>query len=111
MTLVAKVTMMRGWDSTQGLERGLAEMATDIHKRASVLAPKDTRALVNSGKIARMGSLAYKISFGNDGKVPYARRRHFENRKNPQTLGYLSRAADSVARSDKGKYFRNKVGQ
>ena len=110
MTLVAKVTMSRGWDSTQGLERGLAEMATDIDTRAKVLAPKDTRALVNSSRIKRLSAVAYQISFGSS-QVPYARRRHFENRKNPQTLGYLSRAADSVARSDKGKYFRHKVGQ
>ena len=109
MTLVAKVTMKAGWDSTAGLERGLAEMATDIDTRAKVLAPKDTRALVNSGRIKRLSAVAYQISFGNDGKVPYARMRHFVNKKNPQTLGYLSRAADSVARSDKGKYFKGKV--
>lgn len=109
MTLVAKVTMKPNWDSTQGLERGLAEMATDIDTRAKVLAPKDTRALVNSSRIKRLSALAYQISFGG-GAVPYARRRHFENKKNPQTLGYLSRAADSVARSDKGKYFKGKVG-
>ena len=109
MTLVAKVTMKKGWDSTAGLERGLAEMATDIDKRAKILAPKDTRALVNSSRIKRLSAAAYQISFGSS-QVPYARRRHFENKKNPQTLGYLSRAADSVARSDKSKYFRNKVG-
>lgn len=109
MTLVAKVTMKPNWDSTQGLERGLAEMATDIHRRASILAPKDTRALVNSGKIERTGTAEYTISFGNDGRVPYARMRHFVNKKNPQTIGYLAKAADSVARSDKGKYFKNKI--
>ena len=109
MTLVAKVTMKKGWDSTAGLERGLAEMATDIDTRAKVLAPKDTRALVNSSRIKRLSAVAYQISFGSS-QVPYARRRHFENKKNPQTLGYLSRAADSVARSSKDKYFRNKVG-
>lgn len=109
MTLVAKVTMKPNWDSTAGLERGLAEMATDIHKRATILAPKDTRALVNSGNIRKTGAQEYTIGFGNDGKVPYARRRHFENKKNPQTLGYLSKAADSVARSDKGKYFKGKI--
>jgi len=108
MTLVAKVTMKRGWDSTQGLERGVAEMATDIDKRAKILAPKDTRALVNSGNITRTGTAEYTIKFGS-GKVPYARRRHFENKKNPQTLGYLAKAADSVDRSDKTKYFRGKV--
>ena len=108
MTLVAKVTMKAGWDSTAGLERGLAEMAVDIDKRAKILAPKLTRALVNSGKVARTGDMEYTISFGSS-KVPYALRRHYENKKNPQTLGYLSRAADAVARSDKGKYFKGKV--
>lgn len=110
MTLVAKVTMKKGWDSTKGLERGLAEMATDIHRRASILAPKDTRALVNSGKIRKTGAQEYTIGFGSS-VVRYALRRHFENKKNPQTLGYLSKAADGVARSDKGKYFKGKVAQ
>lgn len=110
MTLVAKVTMKKGWNSTKGLEAGLAEMATDIHRRAVILAPVETGALRNSGKVEKSGSQEYTISFGNGGRVPYARRRHFENKKNPQTLGYLSRAADSVGRSDKGKYFKGKVG-
>ena len=109
MTLVAKVTMKPNWDSTAGLERGLAEMATDIDSKAKILAPKLTRALVNSGRIKKTGTAEYTISFGNS-TVPYARRRHFENKKNPQTLGYLAKAGDSVARSDKSKYFRNKVG-
>ena len=109
MALVAKVTMKPGWDSQRGLEEGLAEMATDIHTRASILAPKDTRALVNSGKIERKNSTEYVIKFGG-GKVPYARIRHYINKKNPQTLGYLAKAADSVSRGDKSKYFRNKVG-
>ena len=109
MTLVAKVTMKKGWNSTAWLERGLAEMATDIDARAKILAPKDTRALVNSGRIKRLSAVAYQISFGSS-QVPYARMRHFENKKNPQTLGYLAKAADSVARSDKGKYFKGKVG-
>ena len=108
MTLVAKVTMKKGWDSTAGLERGLAEMATDIDTRAKILAPKDTRALVNSGRIKRLSASEYQISFGSS-QVPYARMRHFVNRKNPQTLGYLAKAADSVARSDKGKYFKDKI--
>ena len=108
MTLVAKVTMKKGWDSTKGLEQGVAEMATDIHKRASILSPKESRSLVNSGSISRTGNAEYTIKFGSS-KVPYARRRHFENKKNPQTLGYLSKAADGVDRSDKTKYFRGKV--
>lgn len=110
MTLVAKATMKSGWDSTKGLEAGLAEMATDIHRRAVILAPVETGALRNSGKVEKSGSQEYTISFGNGGRVPYARRRHYENRKNPQTIGYLAKAADGVARSSKDKYFKGKVG-
>lgn len=100
--------MKPGWDSTKGLERGLAEMATDIDSKAKIIAPKLTSALANSGRVKRTGSLQYTISFGSS-RVPYARRRHFENKKNPQTLGYLAKAADAVDRSDKGKYFKGKV--
>lgn len=104
-----KVTMNRGWQSQieRGMKAALLEMVTDIHKIASDRAPKDTRNLVNSGKIEPVTD-GYKVSFGG-GKVPYARRRHFENKKNPQTLGYLALAGDAVARGDKSKYFRNKV--
>jgi hypothetical protein len=107
MSVNVKVNMKPGWDKKieASINVGLLQMATDIHKRAIVLAPVDTRNLVNSGVIEPvMGG--YRVKFGSS-KVPYARRRHFENRKNPQTLGYLARAADSVARSDKTKYFRN----
>ena len=132
MTLVAKVTMKKGWDSTAGLERGLAEMATDIHKRAIILAPKKDRHLVNSGRIKRLGSTAYQVSFGNS-QVPYARIQElggtikpkrgrflvFKNAAGETVFArsvtikgkrYLTKAADGVARSDKGKYFKNKVG-
>ena len=108
MSLKTKVTMKRGWKSTEGLEKGVAEMAVDIHKRASILAPKDTRALVYSGKVTRDNPFQWTISFGSS-RVPYARRRHYENKKNPQTLRYLERAADSVRRSDKTKYFKGKI--
>ena len=104
-----KFTENKGWDKQieRGMKAALLEMATDIHRRAVVLAPIETGALRNSGKVTAEGSDAYKISFGSS-KVPYARRRHFENKKNPQTLGYLAKAGDSVARGDKSKYFRNK---
>lgn len=90
-----------------GMKIALLEMTTDIHRRSTVLAPKDSRALVNSGKIDPVTD-GYKITYGSS-RVPYARRRHFENKKNPQTKGYLAKAGDSVARGDKSKYFRGKV--
>jgi len=82
-------------------------MATDIDKRAKMLAPKDTSALVNSGRVERVRAGFYRIVFG-DSRVPYAKRRHYENFKNPQTLGYLAKAGDSVARGNISKYIRSK---
>lgn len=104
-----KITMKKNWSEQlqKGMKIALLEMTTDIHRRAVILAPKDTRALVNSGLIDSAPG-GFKVSFGSP-KVPYARRRHFENKKNPQTLGYLAKAGDSVASGDKGKYFRGKV--
>lgn len=90
-----------------GMKIALLDMATDIHRRAVVIAPKDSRALVNSGKIEPITD-GYKIKFGSD-RVPYARRRHFENKLHPGTKGYLSKAGDSVARSDKSKYFKGRI--
>jgi len=86
------------------------EMATDIHRIATTLAPKATRNLVNSGRIERKGSGKYNIVFGGNGggfSVPYAKRRHYENNKNPQTLRYLERAGDAVKRGSVVKYVKN----
>lgn len=89
------------------LKEGLLEMSNDIRTRAVVIAPKVTRALANSGVVEPITN-GYRIKFGS-GKVPYARLRHFENKKNPQTKGYLAKAGDSVARGDKSKYFKGKI--
>lgn len=80
------------------------QMATDILRFAVVLGPKDTRALVNSGRIESPKPGQYDVVFGG-GPVPYARRRHFENKKNPQTLGYLNRAGKAVSKN-KSKYIK-----
>lgn len=80
------------------LDVGILAMATDIHRVASMLAPKDSRALVNSGRIKRNGPGNYSVIFGG-GSVPYARRRHFENKKNPQTLKYLQNAGEAAKRN------------
>lgn len=87
------------------LDKAVASMMTDIHARSAELAPKDTRALVNSGRIIRKGSANYQVKYGSS-KVPYALRRHYENKKNPQTLRYLEQAGDSVTRGNLDKYFR-----
>lgn len=104
-----KTSIDKGWSRAvlKGVDGGLLEMATDIHAKAVILAPHASGALVNSGEITQVNE-GYKIKFGNS-RVPYAKRRHYENKKNPQTLKYLERAGDSVVRADKAKFFRNKI--
>lgn len=84
------------------LDATAIQMATDVHRFATVLAPKDKRNLVNSGKIEKEGEADYKVTFGG-GTVPYAKIRHFINKLNPHTLKYLERAGKAVARN-KRKY-------
>lgn len=110
MAFKVKVNMKKGWaqEIERGLKAGLLEMATDIQRVAADRAPVDTGALRNSGRVEPIRD-GYRIRFGS-ARVPYARRRHYENRKNPSTLGYLAKAGDNVARSDTSRYFRRKVG-
>lgn len=100
-------TLVSKWlpKTKQGIDAGVLQMATDIHRRSAIAAPKDSRALVNSGKIERVTSGHYKVQYGGGG-IRYARRRHFENKKNPQTIGYLEKAGESVTRGNVYKYFK-----
>lgn len=82
----------------QDLDIAVLDAVTDIHRGAGILAPKASRALVNSGRIVKKGIGHYAVVFGG-GRVPYAKRRHFENRKTPTSLRYLERAGDSTARN------------
>lgn len=104
-----KVKINPNWSRQiqDGMNRALLEMTTDIHSRAVILAPIETGALRNSGEVDRVIG-GYRVTFGSE-RVPYARIRHFENKKNPGSRGYLAKAGDSVARGDKSKYFRDKV--
>lgn len=84
-------------------------MATDILRLATVYAPVDKGHLRASGRIERNDGKGLKVAFGGSGNgfaVPYARLRHFQNRKNPQTLRYLERAGEQVAK-DKDKYIKD----
>lgn len=104
-----KVSMNKNWPRQieSQMNAALLEMATDIHKRAVILAPVDTGALRNSGEVNRVTN-GYSVTFGS-ARVPYAAIRHEVNKKNPQTRGYLARAGDSVARGNTAKYFRGKI--
>ena len=100
MGRVVVTSRVRQWATQQErntFEKAMLSMMTDVHRQSQILAPKDTRALVKSGKIERQGNMHYQVRYGG-GNVPYARRRHFENFRNPQTLGYLEKAGDNATR-------------
>lgn len=94
-------------DTERKLDKAVLEMAIDIHRVAGLFAPKDTRALVNSARIAKEGLAHYIVVFGG-GSVPYAKRRHYENRKTPNSLRYLERAGDATARNVK-RYLKDVI--
>ena len=77
-------------------------MAGVILSRAIVLAPELTGALKADGRVEDADG--HKTVIFGDSGVPYARIRHFENQKNPQTLHYLEKAGDSVKKENIKKY-------
>lgn len=97
---------VKQWESSSmdNLEFALASLSTEIHRIAIMNAPHLNGALQDSGKVERLESMKYQVRFG-DSEVPYALRRHYENKKNPQTLRYLERAAESVF-TDISEYFK-----
>lgn len=104
---MARVTSrIIAWGSKEErkLDISVLQATADINRQSIVLAPVLTGALVKSSQINRKGSCHYSVTFGGSA-VPYARRRHFENLKNPQTLYYLRRAGDNVKRVF-ARYFR-----
>ena len=105
-----KVTMKPNWSSDilKGLDNGLFEEVTDIDRRSDILAPKLSGNLVESDTVKKTGELEYTITYGSS-RVPYARKRFYENKLHPETVGYLKKAADAVQRGDEGKYYRGKV--
>lgn len=88
------------------LKRTARNMMGVTVNRAQMLAPRDTGALVSSGRVVEQGSKVSAVFGGADVGVPYARRRHYENRKNPQTLLYLEKAGNSVVKEGINKYYR-----
>ena len=79
------------------LENAVRQMSNTILSDSRMLAPVLTGALKADGRVNKLGQSSYEVAFG-DARVPYARIRHFENRKNPQTKYYLQRAGDNVAK-------------
>lgn len=99
--MVVRVTSrIKEWsaDTEKTLDRAMLALATTIHRDAGNLAPIDKGALVASGRVKRNKSGDYSIIFGGS-QVPYAKRRHYENKRNPQTLRYLERAGDANSKN------------
>ena len=84
------------------LEHAHRAMANSILNTAMLKAPKLTGALKSDGRV-EMRDTAMAVVFG-DNRVPYARRRHYENRKNPQTLHYLKDSGDKIVKEGLQKY-------
>lgn len=78
-------------------------MAHAIDNVAQAKAPVLTGALRSDGDVRKVGRLTYEVKYGDE-RVPYARRRHYENKKNPQTRYYLTNAGDEVVKRGIGVY-------
>lgn len=90
-------------DQQKVIERTQRAMAQVVLYRSRMLAPIFTGALVDDGRVENNPQGGLSVLYGSP-KVPYARRRHYENRKNPQTLYFLQRAGESVAKENVKKY-------
>jgi hypothetical protein len=90
-------------EETRRMDLAVGKWAADTHNTAQRLAPHLTGALQNSGKIKRNAEADWQVSFGN-AQVPYARRRHFENFRNPGTLRYLERPGDANSKNFVQRY-------
>ena len=78
----------------KALDGATEDTAQSGLKTARIFAPFDSGALKFSGKVENVGLAHRKITFG-DGGVPYARRREYENYKNPHRKHYLERGGDA----------------
>ena len=83
-------------------------MASDTLTDSRMRAPFLTGALRGSGRddSSTEGSYSRLVAYGNS-EVPYARRRHFENKKNPQTKYYLWDAGNNVVEKGIKRYLRH----
>lgn len=76
------------------MQKELEAKAEKTLGRARMLAPVLSGDLKMNGRVEKIPN-GVSVVFG-DSRIPYARRRHFENRKNPATLNYLERAGDQT---------------
>lgn len=78
------------------INEALSSMGGSILNLAQMYAPVLTGALRADGRVVKEPN-SVTVRFGGF-SVPYARRRHYENNKHPDTKYYLERAGNQVAR-------------
>lgn len=76
------------------MQKELEAKAEKTLGRARMLAPVLSGDLKMNGRVEKIPN-GVSVVFG-DSRIPYARRRHFENRKNPATINYLERAGNQT---------------
>ena len=110
MSVSVKIKPVNGGINTflrveqENLKNAQHAMGDAIWGGATLKAPEDKGNLKSDGRVEIKDTIV-EVVFG-DKRVPYARRRHFENRKNPQTLNYLKRSGDAVVKEGIGKFLR-----
>lgn len=89
---------IKAWETTatENLIQAERAMGESILIVARNLAPWLTGALHDDGRVEQRGIETHVVFGGSE--VPYALRRHYENKKNPQTLRYLERAGKEVSK-------------
>jgi len=85
-------------------KQGVIMMMSDVERKAMARAPVLTGALRNSARL-QDSDKSVAVIFGST-RVPYAYIRHEVNYKHPSTVQYLAKAAQEVANSDIGRYFK-----
>nr|DAF51694.1 MAG TPA: Minor capsid protein [Myoviridae sp. ctgEf1] len=76
------------------MKKELEAKAEKTLGRARMLAPVLSGDLKMNGRVEKIPN-GVSVIFG-DSRIPYARRRHFENSKNPATINYLERAGNQT---------------
>lgn len=89
------------------IKNAVSLMAGETLADSRARAPYLTGALRASGvdDTSNEGSYSRTVGYGN-ARVPYARRRHFENKRNPQTTYYLWNAGEKVVKKGIKRYLR-----
>ena len=85
-------------------KQGVIMMMSDVERKAMARAPVLWGALRDSARLKATRDGA-EVTFGST-RVPYAYIRHEVNYKHPSTVQYLAKAAQEVANSDIGRYFK-----